>query len=174
MAKRKIKSNITKELFIEKFVKVLLTYEEVAEEYKYLDEQEKKDIESLLWISRYSDLYYTGQLKKDLKVEFDFENFDLDAEFSYTREWGNFQDTNYLRVFAGGDWECPVHFILYFDERDNLRAYIPTNGNTFCKKSKCAFGSCPCDCSEQDDFESPEPDYNLMLNDIENRLEITD
>lgn len=41
----------------------------------------------------------------------------------------------------GGDWEIPVVFILYFDHNSKLRAYIPEDGNFYCKKYKCAYGS---------------------------------
>jgi hypothetical protein len=41
---------------------------------------------------------------------------------------------------AGGDWEHPVAFILYFDG-EQYRAYIPRQGNTFNSKSMTAWGS---------------------------------
>lgn len=46
----------------------------------------------------------------------------------------------FLGVTAGGDWEEPVFFIIYFDGK-GLRGYIPENGNTYNKITKTAFGS---------------------------------
>ena len=41
---------------------------------------------------------------------------------------------------AGGDWECPICFCIYWDGK-KLRAYIPDEGNLYHRKEKCAFGS---------------------------------
>ena len=47
---------------------------------------------------------------------------------------------NYLGMMAGGDWEYPVYFVIYWDGR-NLRAYIPTEGNLWNTKAKIAYGN---------------------------------
>jgi hypothetical protein len=41
---------------------------------------------------------------------------------------------------AGGDWEYPVYFILYWDGT-HLRAYMPTKGNRWNTDSKEAYGN---------------------------------
>ena len=41
---------------------------------------------------------------------------------------------------AGGDWEFPVCFVMYWDGKE-LRAYIPKDGNAWNKKQKTAYGS---------------------------------
>ncbi len=46
----------------------------------------------------------------------------------------------YLKCFAGGDWECPILFFIYFDG-NKFRGYIPTYGNAFNRKTKRAFGN---------------------------------
>lgn len=74
-------------------------------------------------------------LEKDLKIQFDWENFD-DAnvwELSANGFW-------YLKMWAGGDWEWPVYFVIYWDG-SNTRAYVPTNGNVFNRATKAAYGN---------------------------------
>ena len=43
-------------------------------------------------------------------------------------------------MVAGGDWESPVFFIVYFDG-DRLRVYIPTLGNPWNTNTKRAYGN---------------------------------
>jgi len=76
------------------------------------------------------------KLQKDLsKISFDFENYEIEPNV-YLTIFG----VPYLRCFAGGDWEIPVRFFIYFDGKD-LRGYIPTKGNTFNRKTKEALGN---------------------------------
>lgn len=113
--------------------------------------------------------FFPNSIYKDIsKITFDLENF----------TFGDFDDhlkfetlENGLSVFwccAGGDWETPVHFIIYHDGQ-RFRGYVPTNGNTFHKKSKCAYGSIPEEYNIEDEV-GPEPNYNLMKEDIINRI----
>ena len=83
------------------------------------------------------------------KCEFDMENVT-------TKGWGNdfknimgFQSLKignfriyftYLGVMAGGDWEEPVYFIIYWDGA-KLRAYIPNDGNPWNEINKMPFGN---------------------------------
>ena len=46
----------------------------------------------------------------------------------------------FLGCMAGGDWEYPLFFIIYFDGKD-LRGYVPCYGNPVNLDFKCAFGS---------------------------------
>lgn len=114
---------------------------------------------------------FPNVIYKDIsKIIFDLENF----------TFGDFHDgikfetlSNGLSVIwccAGGDWESPVHFIVYHDGT-RFRGYVPTNGNTFHKKSKCAYGSTPEEIDVDEDDEGPEPDYNLMRQDIVGRIQ---
>lgn len=50
------------------------------------------------------------------------------------------REFSFLGCMAGGDWECPLFFIVYHDGQ-KLRAYIPTYGNTFNTDFMAAFGS---------------------------------
>ena len=84
-------------------------------------------------------------IERDLsKVNFDWENYTCweDKEgcgypTGYKELATNFHI--YLAA-AGGDWEHPVCYIFYWGD-DELRAYIPTDGNVWNKKEKCAYGS---------------------------------
>lgn len=88
-------------------------------------------------------IYEDSKIKKDLsKVDFDFENVDV-GDDGYLSDTGFHTLSNgfsYLLCGAGGDWETPVGFIIYWDGKF-LRGYVPTLGNTFNLKFKCAFGS---------------------------------
>lgn len=56
---------------------------------------------------------------------------------------GKVQSSNgltYLKCYAGGDWECPVLFFIYWDG-SKFRGYIPTYGNAINRKYKRAFGN---------------------------------
>ena len=76
------------------------------------------------------------KLKKDLlKIDFDFENREIESEIYMTNI-----GVPYLCCWAGGDWECPVRFFIYYDG-ETLRGYIPTKGNVFNRKTKSAIGN---------------------------------
>lgn len=94
--------------------------------------------------------FMTEQVNKDLfsKCEFDIENVygykEEDASWSTIRDitefhtWENGLTT--LGVLAGGDWESPVYFIIYWDGQQ-LRGYLPKKGNPYNHKMKQAFGN---------------------------------
>jgi len=85
------------------------------------------------------------KIEQDLnKVNFDWENY---TQFDDTEGFGIYpvghreltKDFHIFFMNAGGDWEYPICFILYWNK--GLRAYIPKNGNAWNKKEKCAYGS---------------------------------
>lgn len=143
-------------------------------------------------------IYNDSKISKDLaKIDFDYENLDVGDE-CYLSNTGFNQLHNgftYLLCAASGDWEQPVGFIIYWDGKA-LRGYIPTLGNTFNLKHKCAFGSEPDvdDVPEADDYATHEVylmrllaengmsaddydgeydlDFDLFEEDIEHRIEI--
>lgn len=96
----------------------------------------------------YVNIYYLlencPKLRKDIsKVTFDFENYEMTQQSGYCDLCGYHTLDNgltFLGVGAGGDWEFPVFFIIYYDGK-NLRGYIPENGNVYNKITKTAFGS---------------------------------
>lgn len=74
-----------------------------------------------------------------LRVDFSFENV----------EWGPDEllglhtlasGLSYLGLTAGGDWEYPVFFLIYFDGR-RLRSYVPTRGNPWNTTTRRAYGN---------------------------------
>lgn len=81
------------------------------------------------------DIFFEDYFKKDQKIQFDFEN----TEELDTGELSN--GVPWILYMAGGDWELPVYFFLYPDEKSKPRMYIPTRGNVFHKKLKVAYGS---------------------------------
>lgn len=81
---------------------------------------------------------------KDLKVEFSCENVS-DEEYPIGPEKliGYKVCSNgfaYYGISAGGDWEHPVFFCVYWDGK-KLRAYIPTDGNPWNTDTKQAYGN---------------------------------
>lgn len=87
----------------------------------------------------------TEALGKDLKVSFDFENFDY-APPGYNLEGLLGTQTleenglTFLGCRAGGDWEHPVFFMIYWDGK-KLRGYVPTEGNPWNTTTKVAYGN---------------------------------
>ena len=118
-------------------------------------------------------LTYLDCLEKDLKkVEFDGEN----TEISCCSRFGDAVGFNtlpngvsYLGVVAGGDWERPMLYIIYWDGA-KLRAYIPTDGNPWDKKTKSAYGNQGDKCAVADAKWEAELNPALILADIENRI----
>jgi hypothetical protein len=80
---------------------------------------------------------------KDVKVEFDTENFHYGPVHKRGRFLG-YHTTGYGLTFCGcqggGDWERGVRFIVYWDGK-KLRAYVPTEGNPWNTDTKRAYGN---------------------------------
>lgn len=119
---------------------------------------------------------FPEKINKDLqKVEFDFENY----EWQNGRGLGGGEEdcpcgfetlSNGLPILwvnAGGDWEAPVVFILYWDGKD-LRAYIPKEGNTWNPKTKAAWGN------GEDEYDEDAPNVNKekLVADIIDRVKL--
>jgi hypothetical protein len=87
-------------------------------------------------------------LDKDLKVEFDGENFTRrKADFGPKSLIGIKQlvypggeKLTFWGMCAGGDWESPVFWICYWDGK-KVRAYVPTEGNPWNTDTKQAYGN---------------------------------
>jgi len=89
----------------------------------------------------------TKRIEKDLrKVQFDEENLEWEngEGYSGTKRITGFHTLpnglTYLGVCAGGDWEVPLFYIVYYDG-ETLRGYIPKDGNHWNTKTKTAYGS---------------------------------
>ena len=84
-------------------------------------------------------------IEKDLsKVNFDWENYTMfedDNDFGYPIGYHELSPNFHIYLnSAGGDWEQPICYIFYWGDNE-LRAYIPKDGNVWNKKEKCAYGS---------------------------------
>ena len=87
---------------------------------------------------------FTPQIEKDIKVRFDFENFECTKEnASRYEDLVGFRTLSngltFLGCMAGGDWEVPVFFVVYSDGK-KLRGYVPKSGNLWNYTTKRAFG----------------------------------
>lgn len=78
------------------------------------------------------------------KIQFDFENVTWETtRFPYSDEvagLSQIDDKYFWIVWAGGDWEEDVAFIIYYDG-SHFRGYVPEDGNTYNKFFNTAFGS---------------------------------
>lgn len=120
-----------------------------------LDEKLRDEVDDVERPDTYSDeialvlIEEDSNVQKDLKFIFDTENLTTDP----TLVFGGFPEINnllgfnitpfgmpYLGIQAGGDWEFPLFFIIYFDGK-KFRAYMPSYGNTVNLDCKTAFGS---------------------------------
>ena len=118
-------------------------------------------------------------IRPDLKVQFDFENFEL-IGYRELRDGLTFAE-----FVAGGDWESPVYFVVYWDGK-KLRAYVPAAGNCWNTKTKQAYGNNDAAdakdirrrCPDYDRLEiDPHPDdveldWSLLLEDVRSRIEV--
>lgn len=129
------------------------------------------------------------KLGKDLKVEFDFENFDAgggtENDLLDLRTLPN--GLTFWGMWANGDWERSVFFIIYWDGK-KLRGYVPTAGNPWNRTTKKAYGNdhradykdarkhypdLEWDEVTIEDFSSwfdPEMDWKLITKDIQERI----
>lgn len=82
----------------------------------------------------YKNIPELKELHDDLKkVKFDFENCD-----AIGKDVRNTNGISYVMANAGGDWECPVLFFMYWDG-SKFRGYIPIYGNAVNRKTNSAF-----------------------------------
>lgn len=85
------------------------------------------------------------KLGRDIKVKFDLENVTDWPSYTFGPEEliGVHTTPNgltYYGICAGGDWEMPVFFIVYWDGK-KLRGYVPTEGNPWNTTTKQAYGN---------------------------------
>lgn len=117
----------------------------------------------------------TPKIEDDLKkVEFDDENCDFKESRGYPYSgllgYKRFGDLTFLGCQAGGDWEYPIFFIIYYDGKQ-LRAYIPSKGNCWNRKTKSAYGNNDDDPDEDENFSGP--DIELIKKDILERITVS-
>lgn len=119
--------------------------------------------------------------KDHIKISTDLRKIDVSTENVLLEAERMTKDgVPYLEMRIGGDWECPVVAIVYYDGK-NLRGYIPTKGNSYNHKAKAAFGNDeegdPIEAKRQFGKENYEhgdqisPDMTEVASDIEARIE---
>ena len=83
----------------------------------------------------------------DLKVDVNGENYEFQRFLEVNGTFG-------FIMYMGGDWETPVNMFVYFDQKKQLRLYIPKS-SLYNHKTKKAFGN----ADEDDDFKEAEKFY---------------
>lgn len=142
---------------------VKFTKDELLEKIKILHLKNKEYLEDMLYelniIDRASLIFdescislmvfkENSTINKDLsKVCFNDENEVFTQNGAFTDNPNNLcgfhtldNGFTFLGGMAGGDWEKPVFFIIYWDGQ-KLRGYIPAYGNTYNANLNTAFGS---------------------------------
>lgn len=82
--------------------------------------------------------YYDDKstIHKDFKdIKPDWENFEISGSLRTVK------GCPYIIMYAGGDWECPICIMVYYDGKQ-FRCYIPEKGNAYRKDVKRLFGNC--------------------------------
>lgn len=129
---------------------------------------------------------YSGKVFDDLsKINVDFENVEqFGTEDSYTHLPGLEAMEGYemigdgdsafpvLWCAGGGDWELPLVFVLYIDQKGELRGYIPEDGNAYNHEEKAAYGNNEGDPSYGDDDPRYVFDKTKMGADVANRIAV--
>jgi len=124
-----------------RYIKKDVTQEELrAAIMLYSEEEDDDDFEIAL-----SEAVYAPQVSKDLsKIKSEYENFSCEpGEFDtpgFTPGWDTIHGSAVLWIALGGDAEYPFAAVLYIDNKNRLRAYIPKEGNCYDKKHKMAYG----------------------------------
>lgn len=109
------------------------------------DQEESLPADEVLRRSFHAIRELTPKIEADLKkVKFDTENVETSGE-GFSRNGDKFGiqvvgDLTYLGCQAGGDWEQPVYFVIYWDGK-HLRAYVPVDGNPWNRTTKEAYGN---------------------------------
>ena len=105
----------------------------------------------------------SDQMRQDLSVvDFDFENVltkGAEKEFFGVQKRA---DLTFVGLRAGGDWEYPVAFILYWSGTE-FRGFVPQEGNTYNPRTRTAYGSEDDDIDPFPDPDDFPPDEALLL-----------
>lgn len=161
-------------------IATIITLEELKEKlkiYLYPDENANEEFPYSLPSKVYKDIN---------KIQFDFENYFLGNAAENFAEYpsDNTPSMDYpcgfevlknglpvLFMVAGGDWEFPVCFCIYWDGKE-LRGYVPTNGNIYHKKLKCAYGNDGAEVEDEFDEAFKSANASKIREDIINRIQI--
>jgi hypothetical protein len=106
-------------------------------------------------LSKYDFYYENVILKEDNAVLIDEKTFNYN-NFSLLG-FQEYNGLNFYGVLGGSDYGLPLFFILYQDDKNTLRGYIPGKGNALNPLSKSPFG-------EDDDADEQYAKTNGFLN----------
>lgn len=141
-------------------------------------------INKIMAVAMFDFSRLTPQVKKDLcNVKFCSENVTCNANtFGHSQEnaiVGFHRLDNqfaFLGVEAGGDWQYPVFFIIYWDGKE-LRGYIPKDGNSWNTGTMEAYGNNAEKDAQNakkrfrvDDYDDLVRDHTAILNDIRKNI----
>lgn len=113
-------------------------------------------------------------LYDDLDIGFDFENYTC-VKGMCSDNGGklvgleSIKDFSFVGCLAGGDWELPVFFIVYYDDKEKLRAYVPKEGNVYNKENMIAYGN-DMGGDEVNEHMSDKFDWGLIKKEIEAKI----
>lgn len=192
--KRKIKKFNNKQEFLENLINnCLKVSDEEFEDIVYEDKIEFQDLS----LEKKLDIIIRIAIEKNtIKIDVDCENYGL-TNLNQTAQYGQYlleyktteeqilehcvYDANslyFITGYMGGDWEFPVNFIVYIDQNNKNNLYIPTEGNTFNKLTKTAYGNEDDNDKHYDKHLNLLPQYafnkDLFLKDILNRFEVVE
>lgn len=122
-----------------RYAKANTTQEELQEAIMAYKENDK-DFDIAL-----RNVVYSNTVRKDLsKIESEYENVscvpDEYCTSGFTAGWDTINGFAVLWIALGGDAEQPFAAVLYLDDKNKIRAYIPKDGNCYDKKHKMAYG----------------------------------
>jgi hypothetical protein len=120
-------------------------FQKILEYSKKYNPDEDYDFQKREDISPYFLKEYDVTNKDLQKILFDFENYtfkpgEYDDNGGELIGFNTLNNLSLLGFLAGGDWEYPLYFMVYWDG-NSLRCYVPENGNIYNKLTKTAYGS---------------------------------
>lgn len=107
------------------------------------------------------DEHTQSELKK-YGIEFDCENFTGEGDqFDTPGFVAGYDICNGIPVrwiAAGGDWEKPIGFCIFINDKDELDVFVPHAGNVYDKDKNAAYGNYEC----KSVYEASDEKYNQI------------
>lgn len=117
---------------LDDFKSLLIDFGKEHGDEDYLGDNEDDPTEIIRWAlieEKFSDAIIDMS-----KISFDFENLDVKKFTTLSN------GVPIAYMIAGGDWEHPIYFALYYDGK-KFRAYVPTKTNYYNHGTKTAYGN---------------------------------
>lgn len=126
---------ITKDKFLKLVADFNRTYSKKYDCVEF-EEKKSKSIYYIMCILQYAlrkeaDKQFVSDFKG---IKFDWENRDIVGDVHVIN------GIPCYHLYAGGDWECALHFFFYYDGK-RFRVYVPKNGNNWRPDIKCVLGN---------------------------------